>query len=165
MVKRLIAGLLIFLILGIPGPICYADNTANRPSEEIRRVRTEEYFFEILEPKKNIVTTDKNALLSFKASRDTDVCIEVYYNSSIEKDKEKYILLCDPIDITVGALQRGWASIDLRQGLNKIQFIIKYKNGLEDSMERVINVMDAEEIKQLLQDIVNKPTLSIRNKQ
>ena len=42
-------------------------------------------IFEILEPKKNTVTTDKNILLSFKAPRDTNVCIEVYHNSSVEK--------------------------------------------------------------------------------
>lgn len=164
MMKKLIAGVLIFLVLGMSGTVCYANNTASKPSDEIKRVRTGEYFFEILEPERNITITDKNTLLSFKASKDTNVCIEVYHNSSIEKDKEKYILLHDPIDITIGALQRGWASIDLKSGLNKIQFMIKYKNGSEDSMERIINVMDAKEIKQLFQDIVNRPTSSIWNK-
>ncbi|MDI9475848.1 MAG: hypothetical protein ACOX0L_09075 [Natronincolaceae bacterium] len=160
MAKRLIIGVFIFLALGMFNMPCYANNTVNRPSDEIRRVETGGYFFEIIEPERSIITTDKNALVSFRASRDTDICIEVYHNSSIEKDKEKYILLYDPIDITVGALQRGWASVDLKLGLNKIQFMIKYKNGSEDSIERIINVMDAKEIKQLLQDVVNKPTLS-----
>ncbi|MFW5648951.1 MAG: hypothetical protein ACOCG5_07680 [Candidatus Alkaliphilus sp. MAG34] len=161
MVKKLVAGVLIILMLGMSGVVCFANNTVNKPSGEFRRPRkTGEYFFELLEPKRNITTTDKNMLLSFKAPRDTNIYIEIYHNTSIEKDKEKYILLHDPIDITVGALQRGWASIDLKSGLNKIQFMVKYKNGSEDSMERIINVMDAQEIKQLFQDIVNRPTLS-----
>ncbi|HZX20918.1 MAG TPA: hypothetical protein VFF25_00865 [Clostridia bacterium] len=161
MVKRLIVGVFIFLVLGMFSITCYANNTENRPSDEIRRVETGRYFFEILEPERNIITTDKNALLSFRASKYTDICIEVYHNSSIERDKEKYILFYDPIDINVGALQRGWASVDLKPGLNKIQFMIKYKNGSEDSIERIINVMDAKEIEQLLQDVVNRPTLSV----
>lgn len=165
MKKKLIAGVFIFLVLSMSGAVCYANNTMGGFPDEIDRIEAGEYFFEVLEPKRNTVTVDRNTLLSFRASKDTDVCIEVYHNSSIEKDKEKYILLHDPIDITIGALQRGWASIDLKSGLNKIQFMIKYKNGLEDSMERTINVMDAQEIKQLFQNIVNKPTLSIWNKQ
>ncbi|HZK57259.1 MAG TPA: hypothetical protein VFD17_03020 [Clostridia bacterium] len=164
MVKKLVAVVLIFLMLGMSGMVCFANNTVNRPLDEIRRSRrTGEYFFEILEPKGNIATVDKNILLSFRAPRDTNIYIEIYHNSSIEKDKEKYILLHDPIDITVGALQRGWASIDLKSGLNKVQFMVKYNNGSEDSMERIINVMDAKEIEQLFQDIV-RPTLSIWKK-
>ncbi len=163
MKKRLIAGILIFFILGMSGVICYAD-TVNRAPDEIRRVESGRYFFEILEPEKNISTTDKNILLSFKASRGTDVRIEVYYNSSMEEDIENYTLLYEPIDITVGVLRRGWASVDLRSGLNKIHFIIEYRNGLEDNMERIINVMEIEDVKQLLQDIVNKSTLGIWNK-
>lgn len=162
--KRLIAGILIFFILSISGTICYADNIINRDSDEIGRVENGRYFFEILEPEKNISTTDKNILLSFRASRGTDVRIEVYYNSSMEEDIENYTLLYEPIDITVGVLRRGWASVDLRSGLNKIHFIIEYRNGLEDNMERIINVMEIEDVKQLLQDIVNKSTLGIWNK-
>lgn len=161
MIKKLIAGAFIFFVLGISSTVCYANNTAN----EIKNIEVEKYFFEILEPEKNTVTTDKNMLLSFRASKGTNVCIKVYHNNSIEGDKEKYILLYDPIDITVGAFQRGWASIDLKSGLNKIQFTIKYKNGSKDSMARIINVMDIKEVKQLLQDIVNKSTLGIWKKQ
>lgn len=164
MMKKLIVGIFISLLLSTSGMICYADNTINRASNEVGRIGDGKYFFEILEPEKNIITTDKNILLSFRASRGTDVCIEVYYNGSIEGDTEKYILSREPIDITIGALQRGWASIDLRSGLNKIQFIIKYKNGSENNMERIINVMDIKEVRQLLQDAVNKSTLSIWNK-
>lgn len=159
--KKLVAVVLIFLILGASGTVCYANNTSN----EIKRVETGKYFFEILEPKRDTVTTDKNMLLSFKASRGTNVCIEVYHNDSVEKDKENYILLYDPIDITIGVLQRGWASIDLKSGLNKIQFTIEYKNGSKDNMERTVNVMDIKEVKQLLQDVVGKPTLGIWKKQ
>lgn len=164
MVKKLVAGVLIILLLGMSCAVCFANNTV-RPPDRIRKPRrTGEYFFEILKPEGNISTTDKNILLTFRAPRDTNIYIEIYHNSSIEKDKEKYILLHEPIDITVGALQRGWASIDLKSGLNKVQFMVKYKNGSEDSMERIINVMDAQEIKQLFQDIVNRPTLSIWKK-
>ena len=160
MMKKLVAVVLIFLILGTSGTICYADNTSNK----IRRVETGKYFFEVLEPERDTVTTDKNMLLSFRASRGTNVCIEVYHNGSVDKDKENYILLYDPIDITIGVLQRGWASIDLKSGLNKVQFTIEYKNGSKDNMERIVNVMDIKEVKQLFRDVVSKPTLGIWEK-
>ncbi|HZJ76084.1 MAG TPA: hypothetical protein VFC70_00110 [Oscillospiraceae bacterium] len=161
MMKKLVAVVLIFLILGTSGIVCYADNTSNRTG----RVEMGKYFFELSEPEKDTATTDKNMLLSFKASRGTNVCIEVYHNGSIDKNKENYMLLYDPIDINVGVLQRGWASIDLRPGLNKVRFSIEYRNGSKDNMERTIDVMDMEEVGQLLRDMISKPTLGILKKQ
>lgn len=161
MMKKLVAVMLIFLILGTSGTICYGNNI---PKNNVRRSGSGKYFFELLEPEGDFVTTDKNILLSFRASRGTNVCIEVYHNSSIDKNRENYILLYDPIDIKIGVLQRGWASIDLKSGLNKVQFTIKYKNGSKDNMERIVNVMDIKEVKQLLRDVVSKPTLGIWKK-
>ena len=159
MMKKLVAVVLIFLILGTSGTICYADNTSNK----IRRVETEN-IFEVLEPKGILLPLIKICFCPLGASRGTNVCIEVYHNGSVDKDKENYILLYDPIDITIGVLQRGWASIDLKSGLNKVQFTIEYKNGSKDTMERIVNVMDIKEVKQLFRDVVSKPTLGIWEK-
>ncbi len=162
MIKKFVAGAFIICILGTSTTMSYANNinTINIASNEIRAVELQRNFFEILEPKRNTVTTDKNILLSFRASEGTKVNIEVYNNISKEKD----ILLYDPIEITVGAFQKGWASIDLEPGLNKIYFTIKYKNGSGDSRSRTINVMELQEVKQLLQDVVNKSILGIGKK-
>ncbi len=147
MKKKLIAGVIIFLILGMSSTVCHANNASNR------------YYFEVLGPKQNTVTTDKNTLLSFRASRGTNVRIRVYhYNGT------RYTPISNPIDITVGALQRGWASVDLGSGSNKIQFTARYRNGSEANAQRIVNVLGVTEVKQLLRDMVNKSTLGMWRK-
>lgn len=182
MMKRLIAGAFIIVALSTSATtLSYANNTINKNPNQVKRIENRvnvrirpkaeagvrskvegrNYFFEVLEPERNIISTDKTMLLSFRASEGTDVRIEVYNNVSANDRQENYVLSYDPIDIKVGALQRGWASVDLKSGLNKILFTIKYKNEPGDSIERIINVMEVQEVKQLLQNVVNKSTLGI----
>lgn len=132
------------------------------PDPKMRsRIGNSNYFFEILEMEKNVVTTDKNILLSFRATEGTDVRIEVYHNASTREKEENYVLSYDPIEIKVGAFQKGWASVDLKTGLNKIVVVVSYRREPEDSLERLVNVMEVHEVKQLMQDVVNKSTLGV----
>lgn len=171
MIKKLITGALVVAVLGMSSTtFSYANNNINRNQAPARRVEYKtdsiksridgkNYFFEVLDPEKNIISTDKNMLLSFRASEGTKVKIEVYHSIGSRDNKENYLLSYEPMEITIGAFQKGWASVDLKPGLNKILFVVKYKNEPGDSIERVINVMEVQEVKRLLQDVVNKSTL------
>lgn len=165
MIKKLVAGTLILFVLGTSNTLSYATpiNTNNNQSET-KKAEVAKPFFEVIDPEKDIVTSDKTIVLSFRASEGTNVYIEVYHNTSKDEKTEDYVLSYDPIKVTIGAFQRGWASIDLKSGLNKIKFTAEYKNGSKDKDVRIINVMDVKEVKQLLQDIVNKSTLGIGKK-
>ena len=167
MIKKMVAGTIIFTILGTSSILSHAtpintvtdaQNNGNKNIEEVKQ------SFEVVIPEKDFVTSDKNIVLSFKAPKDTKVSIKVYHNISKDDKEEKYVLSYDPIEVTVGAIQMGWAEITLKPGLNKIQFTANYKNGLKDSVVRSINVMDVQQVKQILEEIVSKSTLGIRKK-
>lgn len=167
MIKKIVAGTIIFTVLGTSNILSYATpiNTitydqkdGNKNIEEVKQ------SFEVVIPKKDFVTSDKNLVLSFKAPKDTKVTIEVYHNASKDAKEEKYVLSYDPIEVTVGEIQMGWAEIKLKSGLNRIQFTANYKNGLKYSSVRSVKVMDVQEVKQILEEIVNKSTLGIGKK-
>lgn len=170
MIKKIVASTIMLAILGTSNVLSYAapiatptnkstdTKNANKKIEEVKQ------SFEVVIPEKDAVTSDKNLVLSFKAPQDTKVSIEVYHNVSKDDETEKYELSYDPIEVTVGSIQMGWAEIELQPGLNKIEFKAKYKDGSEDSVVRIVNVMDVQEVKQLLEEIVNKSTLGIGKK-
>jgi len=166
MIKKIVAGTIIFTLLGTSNILSYAtlNTVTNAQRDTNKNIEEVKQSFEVVIPKKDFVTSDKNLVLSFKAPKDTKVSIEVYHNTSRDEKEEKYVLSYAPIEVTVGAIQMGWAEITLKPGLNKIQFTANYKSGLKDSVVRVVNVMDVQQIKQILEEIVNKSTLGIRKK-
>ncbi len=167
MIKKIVIGAIVFAALGTSNINSYANpvNATAAPEDTDQKIEEEvKESLEIVDPEKNITTSDKNMALSFKAPKDTKVCIEVYHNDS-EKDEEvNYVLSYDPIEVEIGSLKMGWAEVKLKSGLNKIQFTANYKDGSEDSIDRIIKVMEVEEVKELLEEIVGKSTLN-REKQ
>jgi len=168
MIKKIVAGTIICTILGTSNMLSYATPT-NTVTGDIkdRNKKIEEVkpLFEVVNPEKNFVTSNKNLVLSFKAPNDTKVSIEVYHNISKDEKEEEYVLSYDPIEVTVGAIQMGWAEIKLKSGLNKIQFTANYKDGKKYRIVRRIKVMEVEEVKQILEEIVNTSTLGIGKRQ
>lgn len=165
MIKKIVAGAIVFAALGTSNIVSYAntdnittvpknDNTDQKIEQEVKET------LEIIDPEKRITTSDKTMALSFKAPKDTKVSIEVYHDTSKEDEEEKYVLSYDPIEVEVGSLKMGWAEVDLKSGLNRIRFIANYKDGTEDSIDRTIKVMEVEEIRELLEKIVGNSTLN-----
>lgn len=164
MIKKIVAGTIVLVVLGTSNALSYATPTnkvSDIKKDTPKKVEIVKQSFEVVKPEKDVVTSDKTLLLSFRAPEGTKVSIEVYHNISKDPKEENYVLSYDPIDVTVGAFQRGWADIELSSGQNKIQFTAKYKDGSRDSAVRLVNVMEVQEVKQLLEDIVNKSTLGI----
>lgn len=167
MIKKIVASTIVFAILGTSNILSYATpitapiNTSTDAKNTNKKVEEVKQSFEVVIPEKDSVTSDKNLVLSFKAPQGTKVSIEVYHNVSKDDETEDYELSYDPIEVTVGLIQMGWAEIELQSGLNKIEFKAKYKDGSEDSAVRIVKVMDVEEVKQILEEIVTKSTLGV----
>lgn len=161
MIKKIVAGTIVVVMLGTSNIISHATPINTNHKDGSKKVEQTKQSFEVVSPEKDFVTDKKDIVLSFRAPKDTKVSIEVYHNISKDPKTENYILSYDPIEVTIGSLQMGWAEIQLRSGLNKIQFIAEYKSGGKDRAVRIINVMNMEEVKQLLEEIVSKSTLGI----
>lgn len=167
MIKKIVAGTIICTILGTSNILSYATPVSTIKSDQKsinKNIEETKQSFEVVNPEKNFTTNDKNLVLSFKAPKDTKVSIEVYHNVSSDDEEEEFVLSYDPIEVTVGAIQMGWAEIELKSGLNKIEFTATYKDGTEHTSVRRVKVMEVEEIKQILEQIVNKSTLGIGKK-
>jgi hypothetical protein len=166
MIKKLVAGAIVLTILGFSGIFIYANpvdvnNIINttQSGEEIQQ--TVNSSFRVLSPWRDRITIDKKIILSLLAPEGTTVKIEVFYNTSIAANKENYVLSYDPIELRIGALQRGWAEVELKKGLNKIEFTAFLKNGLQEARTRIITVKDIDEMKRLVeQSIQNIGTTS-----
>lgn len=163
MVRKFVAGTVIVIVLSGLNICAYADNDivgdgsgSNVPISQIK-----EQSFKVVTPEKNLVTSDTNLLLSFTAPEGTRVTVEVYHSTSVKANEENYVLICDPIEVQVGALQRGWAEIQLKKGLNKITFKATNENGLQDVDTRIVRVKDISEIKEMIENLVNTPTTKL----
>lgn len=165
MIKKIVAGTIICTILGTSNILSYATPVSTIKSDQKsinKNIEETKQSFEVVNPeKKDLATSDKNLALSFKAPKDTKVSIEVYHNVSNDDKEEEFVLSYDPIEITVGPIQMGWAEIELKSGLNKIEFTATYKDGTVHTSVRRVRVMKVEEIKQILEQIVNKSTLGV----
>ena len=164
MIKKIVASTIICTILGASNMLAYATpinkNTVNEKGAN-KEIEAAKQSFEVVIPEKDFVTSDKNLVLTFKAPKDTKVSIEVYHNSSKDEKEEDYVLSHDPIEVTIGEMQMGWADIELKSGLNKIEFTAEYKDGLTDSIVRHVKVLNVEELKQMIEQIVNQSTLGV----
>ncbi|ABW20313.1 hypothetical protein [Alkaliphilus oremlandii] len=164
MIKKIVAGTIICTVLGTSNIMSYATPTntnLNATKNNDKKAETIKESFEVVIPEKDFVTSNTNLVLSFKAPKDTKVSIAVYHNTSKEGEEENYVLTHELIEVTIGEIQMGWAEIELKSGLNKIEFTAEYKNGLTDSVVRHVNVMNVEEVKVLLEKIVNNSTLGV----
>lgn len=112
--------------------------------------------FQVITPARNMITSDRNIILSMIAPEGTTVKIEVFYNASVVKNKENYLLSQDPIELKIGALQRGWAEVELKKGLSKIEFTALYKNGVKDVRTRFITIKNIEDVKKLIEQSIEK---------
>lgn len=172
MIKKLVAGSVMLIMLGTSSTLAYAnpiDNTNNKNDtikQKTEKADQVKPVFEVVYPEENLTINekDKDLVLSFKAPEGSKVSIEVYNNISKDKNYKEYELSYEPIEITIGSFQRAWAEIELSKGFNKIVFQAKHKNGMKDRQIRVINVMETQEIKQILEDIVTKSSLGSSRK-
>ncbi|SET01433.1 hypothetical protein SAMN05660297_01200 [Natronincola peptidivorans] len=154
--KKLIASTAVLLIIGGTNIVAYASPTTiltTTPGTTTQEIKAEEEAKEqqdtlkIITPNRDVVVSDSNMVLAFTAPEGTTVTIEVYYNTSVATSRQNYVEAYDPIEVKVGALQRGWAEVELRKGLNKIDFTAVYKNGIRDVISRIIEVKDIDEVK------------------
>lgn len=139
MIKKLMVSTMVLLIIGGSGTIVYGNNGEGVAQE----VKIEQESFKVTTPK---VVSEKDILLTLTAPQGTKVIIDVYYNTSVSKTKQNYVIAGDPIEVEIGALQRNWVEIELSKGLNKIDFTAVYEDGLEDFISRIIEVKDKSEL-------------------
>ncbi|AKL97334.1 hypothetical protein CACET_c39060 [Clostridium aceticum] len=150
MMKKLIVSTVVLLIIGGSSAVVYGNNDTSTAQE----AKVEQETLKILTPNRNIVASDRNMVLSFTAPEGTTVTIDVYYNTSVATSKQNYVAAYDPIEIKVGALQRGWAEVELRKGLNKIDFTAVYKDGREDTISRTVEVKDIDDVKKQVEQSI-----------
>ncbi len=148
--KKIMVSTLVLLAIGSSGVYSYANNstakTEGLAGKEAQEVKIEnEETLEIVTPNKEVVP-DTDLLVIFKAPEGTTVILSVYYNTSVATNKQNYVEAYDPIEVVLGPLQKGWAEIKLKKGLNKINFVATYKDGNQDVINRIIEVKNMDEI-------------------
>lgn len=161
MIKKVIAGTFVLLIIGSSSGVAYANPTIIRltpPAQgTVQEVINEEQeAFKLVTPSNNMVSFDTNIVTVFTAPEGTMVTVNVYYNASVDTKKQNYVEAYEPIEVEVGALQRRAVEVELKKGLNKIDFTAVYKDGIKDIISRVIEVKDIVEVdQQVKKDIAN----------
>ncbi|NLM03728.1 MAG: hypothetical protein GX214_01770 [Clostridiales bacterium] len=156
MFKKLMASTMILLIISGSSMGVYANN-----AQVSQETKIEEKTFNVNTPK---ITSEKDLFLTLTGPEGTKVTIDVYYNTSVSKTKQNYVLAIDPIEVEIGALQRNWVEIELSKGLNKIDFTAVYKDGVEEIISRIIEVKDKEELKEELQNTkISSPTNALKS--
>ncbi|SDL14012.1 hypothetical protein [Natronincola ferrireducens] len=165
MIRKLIVSTVVLFILGSCSTVAYANNTTTTTQESAQEAKVEEQSIKVITPSRNMVVSDNNMVLAFTAPEGTTVTIDVYYNTSVDTNRPNYVPAYDPILVEVGALQRGWAEVELRKGFNKVDFIAIYKNGVKDVISRVIEVKDIKEVKEQVERSVSSTssTNALRN--
>ena len=78
-------------------------------------------------------------------------------------DKEKFYLANESLEVTVGAFERGWKEIRLKQGLNIIYFTAEHKDGNKEVVKKQVTLKDIDKAKQKLQNILNLSTTDVLN--
>ncbi|AOY75333.1 hypothetical protein [Clostridium formicaceticum] len=151
MIKKLLISTVVLLIIGGSGAVVYGNPTDASTTQE---TKVEQETLKVLTPNRAVVTSDKNMVLSFTAPEGTTVTIDVYYNASVATSKQNYVAAYDPIEVKIGALQRGWAEVELRKGLNKIDFTAVYKDGGEDTISRTVEVKDMNDVKKQVEESI-----------
>ncbi len=146
--KKLIACTCVLVILGSSGSFTYANQTTSKTET----VRAASQSLQLVTPEKDTSISTNNLVLEFTAPKETRIRVLVYYNTSLEKDRENFVLAFDPILLEIGALQRGWAEVDLRRGINRIDIIAIYKDGTSDKITRLVTVRGVEDVKRYLEN-------------
>ncbi len=157
MVRKLLAGTIVLVILGGSTTVALAGEVA-ADSKKIDSPNIEEEAaetgFQVVTPDRDITTNNRNIVLEFVAPEGTKVNIQVFFNISLVQSKENFVSSHDPIDIEIGALQRGWAALELRRGLSKIEILATLKDGTEESVVRYVTVKNQEELKKHIEDAI-----------
>ncbi len=157
MVKKLLAGTIVLVILGgsttavMAGQVEADSKKIDNPNVEEEAVKK---GFEVVTPDRDITTNNGNIVLEFVAPEGTKVNIQVFFNTSLVQNKENFVSSHDPIDIEIGALQRGWAALELRRGLSKIEILATLKDGTQESVVRYVTVRNQEELKKHIEDAI-----------
>lgn len=153
MMKKIIASAIVLLALSGSSVLAHGDTTQQTTAKE---TTVEQESLRVINPRRDMVSGDNNTVLTFSAPEGTTVTIDVYYNTSVSNDKQNYVQAYDTIEVEIGALKRGWTEVELKKGLNKIDFTAIYKNGSEEVITRIIEVKDMEEVKQQVEkSIIN----------
>lgn len=157
MIKKLIAGTMVLLFISGSSTAVYANPTTAGIANVLETVnetkieepeKLQEETFKLTNPRKNMVVTNTDIVLTFTAPEGTTVTIDVYYNTSVATNKQNYVKAYDSIEVEIGALQRGYAEVELKKGLNKIDFTAIYQNGIKDVISRIVEVKDIKEVKE-----------------
>ncbi|SDZ13123.1 MULTISPECIES: hypothetical protein [Tindallia] len=166
MKKLLVTGLLALLLISIQTTSVFATEDdllpENQPNLE-EEAELEEDIIEVVQPLRDVTTSRRNPMISFKAPEGSLVTLEVYHNASLLEEEENYLPLYEPMEFEIGALQRGWVDgVELKKGKNKLIFSGSLKEEALPTVERIITVKDREEMKEeVTRDVRESSTTDI----
>lgn len=156
MIKKVISCTIVLLILGTSGVFANPNETNKAPDLTMaQEARLADEGLQVVTPERDLTISKRNMVLEFTALQETKITIHVYYNASLEINKQRYVLAYDPITLQIGALKRGWAEVELRKGKNKIAVTATYQDGSTETVIRYVDVEELEEVtKKLLESNV-----------
>lgn len=157
MVKKLIAGTIVLVILGGSSTVAFADETDNTLKKSVNGTiegTAQKSDFQVVTPDRDIIINNGNLVLEFAAPEGTKVNIQVFFNTSIVQNKENFVAIHNPISVEIGALQRGWAALELRRGLSKIEIEATLTNGTKETLVRYVTVRNLEELKKSIEEAI-----------
>ncbi|GAB6085832.1 hypothetical protein [Alkaliphilus crotonatoxidans] len=155
MIKKVISCTIVLFILGTASVFANPETTVGEPIEELTMAETAqlaEEGLQVITPERNLTISKKTMVVELTAQEGIDITVEVYYNASLELDKQKYVLAYDPISMEIGALKRGWAEVELKKGKNKIVVTATYEDGSTETVTRYVDVEELEEVKKKLME-------------
>lgn len=158
MVKKFIASTIVLVILGGSSTVAFANTQIDAIPKKLDNNTIEEEAeksdFQVVTPDRDITTNSGNLVLEFVAPEGTKVNIQVFFNTSLIQNKENFVATHDPISVEIGALKRGWAALELRRGLSKIEIEATLKNGTKETVVRYVTVRNQEELKKSIEEAI-----------
>ena len=168
MKKFLVISLLALLMMSIQMTAVFATDDDFVPEshlymEEEAEMELEGEVIQVVQPLRDGMTSRRNPMISFKAPEGSLVILEVFHNASLMEEEENYQPIYEPMEFSIGALQRGWvAGIELKKGKNKLVFNGTLNEEALPTVERLITVKDREEVKEeVTRDVRESSTTDI----
>ncbi len=174
MLRKVLTATIVLTLVGTIGTVSYSEDVINNNSTSNCKDTYYKFYFqkniEVFHPQNNLITSDKNILLSGKTDNGNKIIVEIYstpnitlndyssYNfnflSKIENEKENLIYLPPIIkEIEIGAFGIFAEELELKLGLNKINVYIEGSNYSEVKYVYVNDISKAEEILESIDNV------------
>ncbi|RKD32099.1 hypothetical protein [Thermohalobacter berrensis] len=169
MLKKILVGTLAFLIINTSA--AYADEVKNKDDTKENTVIEEDATekledVKIVKPKNNLITVDRNVVLSGKGEEGTEIVVEVYSAKNVTeiefdvntlldtKDEDEYVLVSSE-NFKIGKLGYFAHELKLNLGKNKITLYVKENEEVKKVLTRHVVVTEISKAKEYINNINN----------